>query len=99
MSVLAMRNVLTLSVWVLWMLSLRMAEVLMGFNTHVVVTANKVSDKVVAVVCRGFKADDDAVTGTGTGKHLKAGMQHLEAITVIREFERLHEFLSTRRYD
>lgn len=30
-------------------------------NTHIVRRCNKVSDKVVAVVCRGFKTDDDAV--------------------------------------
>ncbi len=65
-------------------------------HTHAIVTGDKVSDKVVAVVCRGFKTDDDAVAGAG--KLLKAGLQHLEAITVIREFERLHEFLSIRRY-
>ena len=56
-SVLAMMNVSTLSVLVLRMLSLRMSEVLMGFNTHVVVTGNKVSYKVVAVVCRRFKTN------------------------------------------
>lgn len=96
MSVLAMRNVSTLSVLVLRMLSLRMTEVFMGLNTHVVVTGNKVSDKVVAVVCRGFKTDDDAVARAG--KLPEAGLQHLEAITVIREFERLHEFYAIRRY-
>ncbi len=52
MSVLAMMYVSTLSVLVLRKLSFRMIEVLMGFNTHVEVTGNKVSDEVVAVVCR-----------------------------------------------
>ena len=38
----------------------------------------------------------DAVAGAG--KLFKAGMQYLEAITVICKFERFHEFLSIRRY-
>lgn len=50
-------------------------------HTRAVVTGNKVPDKVVAVVCRRFKTDDDAVAGAG--KLFKAGLQHLEAITVI----------------
>ena len=39
---------------------------------------------------------NDAVAGAG--KLDKAGLQHKEAITVIREFERLHEFYVIRRY-
>ena len=35
-------------------------------------TGNKVSDKVVAVVCRGFKTDDDAVASAE--KLHKAGL-------------------------
>ena len=69
---------------------------LMGFNTHVVITGNKVSYKVVAVVCRRFKTDDDAVVFKR--KIGETGNQHLEAITVICEFERLHEFSAIRRY-
>lgn len=96
MSVLAMMNVSTLSVLVLRMLSLRMTEVLMWFNKHVVIAGNKVSYKVVAVVCRWFKTDDDAVVGVR--KFNKTRLQQLEAITVIREFKRLHEFCAIRRY-
>lgn len=68
----------------------------MGFNTHVVVTGNKVSDKVVAVVRRRFKTDDDDVAVAG--KLNKAGLQHLETITVICEFERFHELYANRKY-
>lgn len=32
----------------------------MGFNTHLVKLNNKVSNKVVTVVCRRLKIDDDA---------------------------------------
>ena len=68
----------------------------MGFNTHVVITGKKVSDKVVAVVCRRFKTDDDAVVLVR--KFDETGIQQLEAITVICKFERLHEFSAIRRY-
>lgn len=91
-----MMNVSTLSVLVLQILSLRMTKVLMGFNTHVVVTGYKVSYKVVVVVCRGFKTDDDVVVFRR--KSRETGIQHLEAITVVRKFERLHEFSAIRRY-
>lgn len=56
----------------------------------------KVSHKVVAVVCRGFKTDDDAVVQIR--KFRETRIQHLEAIAVICEFERLHEFSAIRRY-
>lgn len=63
--------------------------------THIVMAGNKVSDKVVAIVCRRFKTDDDAVRA---GKLKEMRLQQLEAITVICKFERLHEFFAIRRY-
>ena len=55
-----MINVPTLSVFVLQMFFC-IVEVLMGFNTHFVILSNKISNKVVAVVCRRFKTNDEAV--------------------------------------
>lgn len=56
-----MMNVSTLSVFVLRMSFLRIVEVLKGFNTHFVILSNKISNEVVAVVCRRFKTNDEAV--------------------------------------
>lgn len=53
--------VLTLSVLVLRMLFLRIEDVLMGFNTHLEMAGNKVLNKVVAIVCRRLKSNDDVV--------------------------------------
>ena len=76
----------TLSVFVLRMLFLRIVEVLMGVqHTHFVILSNKISNKVVAVVCRRFKTNDEAVLLKGT----EFGKQQMEAIIVICKFERL----------
>lgn len=85
-----------LCVLVLRMLSLRMTDVLMGFNTHVVITGNKVSFKVVAVMRRRFKTDDNAVILVR--KFDETEIQQLESTTGIFKFKRLHEFSAIRRY-
>ena len=65
----------------------------MGFNTHTwLKLSNKVSNKVVTVVCRRLKTDD-AVLVEG----IELRDQQLEAISVICEFERLNEYLTVRR--
>ena len=65
-------------------------------TVRILVTGNKVSDKVAAIVCRRFRTDDDTVVIIR--KFNKTRLQQLEAITVIRKFERLHEFFAIRRY-
>ena len=64
----------------------------MGFNTHLVKLRNKVSNKVVTVVCRRLKTDDDAVFI----ERIELKDQRLEAISVICEFERLNEYFTVR---
>ena len=61
--------------------------------THFKGTGNKVSYKVVAIVCRRFKTDDDVVRIEG----IESGDQHMEAISVIRELKRFHEYFAIRR--
>lgn len=56
-------------------------------------TGNKVSYKVVAIVCRRFKADDDVVRVEG----IESGYQHMEAISVVRELKRFEEYFVIRR--
>lgn len=38
----------------------------MGFNTHVIVTGNRISNKIVAVVCRQLKTADDSERESST---------------------------------
>ena len=59
--------------------------------THMKGTGNKVSYKVVAIVCRRFKTDDDVVRFEG----IESGNQHMEAISVIRELKRFHEYFAS----
>ena len=90
-----MMYVSTLSVFVLRMLFFRIVEVLMGFNTHLEIFSDKVLNKVVAIVCRWFKTDDDAVGLCVKRNELRD--QHLEAISVICKFKRLNEYFTIRR--
>ena len=62
-------------------------------NTHFVILGNKVSNKVVTVVCRRFKTNDDVALLKGT----EFGKQQMEAIIVICKFERLDEYFTVRR--
>lgn len=62
---------------------------LIGLNTYIVVTGNKVSDKVTVVMCRGFKMHDDAVVAAG--KLLKASSIWMSSPT----FLNLNSFLSS----
>lgn len=61
--------------------------------THLKGTGNKVSNKVVAIVCRRFRTDDDVVRFDG----IESGNQHMEAISVIGELKRFHEYFAIRR--
>jgi hypothetical protein len=51
---------------------------------------DKVTDKVVTVVCRRFKTDDEAVIRKG----IQMRGQLLEAISVVCEFERLEKYFA-----
>lgn len=81
------------SVLVLRMLCLHMTDLLMEFNTHIVITGNK----VVSVVCRRFKNNDDIVAPVKQINETR--LQQLEAITDIFEFKWLHESSVIGRYD
>ena len=65
----------------------------MGFNTHLVKLSNKVSNKVVTVVCRRLKTDDDAVLV----EEIELIDKQLEAISVVSEFERLKNYFTVGR--
>lgn len=64
-----------------------------GLSTHIKGTGNKISYKVVAIVCRRFKTDDDVVRFAG----IESGYQHIEAISVIRELKWLREYFAIRK--
>ena len=51
---------------------------------------NKETNKVVTIVGRRFKTDDEAVIRKG----IQMRRQQLEAISVICEFKRLNEFFA-----
>lgn len=61
--------------------------------TYVNGTGNKISYKVVAIVCRRFKTNDVVVRF----ERIESGYQHMETISVIRELKRFHEYLAIRR--
>ena len=46
-----------------------------------------------AIVCRRFKSDDYVVRFDG----IESGYQHMEAISVIRELKRFHEYFAIGR--
>ena len=77
-----MMNVSTLSALVLRTLSLHMVEVLIWVPMHIRCNYRQQGIGYVAEV----------------GEHVKAELQHLEAITVVCEFERIHSFSDIRRY-
>ena len=70
-----------------------MEDILIGLSTHIKGTGNKVSCKVVAIVCRRFKTDDVVVRFEG----IESGYQHMEAISVIRELKRFREYFAIRK--
>ena len=61
-------------------------------HAHIKRFSNKVSNKVVAVVRRRFKTNDELILG----KRFQFRDEHLEAIKVIQEFKRLNEYLAIR---
>lgn len=64
-------------------------------HTHFVIRSDKIPCKVVAIVCRRFKTNDEAVLLEG----IEIGNQQLEAITVVRELKRLDEYFAFIRND
>ncbi len=59
-------------------------------DTDLMTFIDKVTDKVVTVVCRRFKTDDEAVIRKG----IQMRGQLLEAISVVCEFERLEKYFA-----
>ena len=53
--------VLILTVFVLRRLFFRRVEVLIGLSIHFVIRSDKVLSKVVAIMCRRLKTNDEAV--------------------------------------
>ena len=64
-------------------------------HTHFVIRSDKIPCKVIAIVCRRFKTNDEAVLLEG----IEDGDQQLEAITVVRELKRLDEYFAFIRND
>lgn len=63
-------------------------------DTDLAAMRHKESNKVVAVMSRGFKTNDEAVLLKG----IESGDQLKEAIIVIRKFERLEDYFTVREY-